>query len=79
MTQLEQMGAAAKKAARFLMNAGAKKDEALYAIAKALRENAAEIIAANAVDLENGKAAGIVIFLLFQFLLNFARVFIEIN
>ena len=34
MTQLEIMGAAAKKASRFLMNAGSRKDEALLAIAK---------------------------------------------
>ena len=74
MTQLEQMGAAAKKAARFLMNAGAKKDEALYAIAKALRENAAEIIAANAVDLENGKAAGLTDSLLDRLRLDEARI-----
>ncbi|MBQ2241060.1 MAG: hypothetical protein II319_02850 [Clostridia bacterium] len=46
MTQLEIMGAAAKKASRFLMNAGSRKDEALLAIAKALRENSAAIIAA---------------------------------
>ena len=36
MTILEQMGASAKQAARVLMNAGAKKDAALYAIAEAL-------------------------------------------
>ncbi len=59
MTQLEIMGAAAKKASRFLMNAGSRKDEALLAIAKALRENSAAIIAANDIDIENGKAAGL--------------------
>ncbi len=59
MTQLEMMGSNAKHAARVLMNAGAKKDEALLAIAKALRENAAEIIEANEKDIENGKAAGL--------------------
>ena len=59
MTQLENMGAAAKKAARVLMNAGSKKNEALLAIAKALRENAQTIIDANAIDIENGKAAGL--------------------
>lgn len=59
MTVLETMGAAAKQAARFLMNAGAKKDEALLAIAKALRENAQKIIDANKIDIENGKAAGL--------------------
>ncbi len=59
MTQLETMGANAKQAARFLMNAGAKKNDALLAIADALVENAQAIIAANSIDLENGKAAGL--------------------
>ena len=59
MTQLEMMGSNAKHAARVLMNAGAKKDEALFAIAKALKENASEIIKANEADIENGKAAGL--------------------
>lgn len=59
MTQLEIMGANAKKAARVLMNAGSKKDEALKAIAKALRENSKAIIAANDIDIENGKNAGL--------------------
>ncbi len=57
MTQLEIMGAAAKKASRFLMNAGSRKDEALLAIAN--RENSAAIIAANDIDIENGKASGL--------------------
>ena len=59
MTQLELMGQDAKKASRVLLNAGAKKDEALLMIADALRKNAAEIIAANSADIENGKAAGL--------------------
>ena len=59
MTQLEIMGANAKEAARVLMNAGSKKDEALLAIAKALRDNAQAIIEANKIDLDNGKAAGL--------------------
>ena len=59
MTQLETMGAAAKAASRFLMNAGARKDDALLAIAKALRENASAIIEANQTDLKNGKEAGL--------------------
>ena len=41
------------------MNAGAKKNEALFAIADALRANAQQIIAANDIDIENGKAAGL--------------------
>lgn len=59
MTKLEIMGANAKKASRFLMNAGSKKDEALLAIAKALRENSDKIINANNIDIENGKKAGL--------------------
>lgn len=59
MTQLEIMGAKAKKASRFLMTAGSKKDEALNAIAKALRENADKIIKANDIDIENGEKAGL--------------------
>lgn len=59
MTQLEIVGAKAKEASRFLMTAGSKKDEALNAIAKALRENADKIIKANDIDIENGKKAGL--------------------
>ena len=59
MTQLEIMGAGAKQAARFLMNAGSRKDEALLAIAAALRNNSDKIIEANKIDIENGKAAGL--------------------
>lgn len=59
MTQLEIMGANAKKAARFLMNVGSKKDDALFAIARALRENSDKIIKANETDIENGKKAGL--------------------
>ena len=43
MTQLEIMGANAKNAARFLMTAGAKKNDALHAIANALRKHSDEI------------------------------------
>lgn len=59
MTQLEIMGANAKEASVFLRTAGNKKNEALFAIAKALRENSAEIIKANNIDIENGKNAGL--------------------
>lgn len=54
---LKIMGAKAKEASRFLMNAGSKKDDALTAIAKALRTNAETIINANNIDIENGKNA----------------------
>ncbi len=59
MTQLEIMGAKTKQASRFLMNAGAKKDDALTAIAEALRANTETIIKANNIDIENGKNAGL--------------------
>lgn len=59
MTQLEIMGANAKEASVFLRTAGNKKNEALFAIAKALRENSADIIKANGIDIENGKTAGL--------------------
>lgn len=59
MTQLEIMGAKAKEASRFLMTAGSKKDDALNAIAKALRENSDRIIKANDIDIENGEKAGL--------------------
>ncbi len=74
MTQLEIMGANAKKAARVLMNAGAKKDEALKAIAKALRENSQAIIAANDIDIENGKKAGLTASLLDRLKLDEGRI-----
>lgn len=64
MTQLEIMGAKAKKAARFLMNAGSEKDDALRAIANALRENSDRIMKANDIDIENGKKAGLTVSLL---------------
>ena len=74
MTQLETMGTAAKAASRFLMNAGARKDDALLAIAKALRENAPAIIEANQTDLQNGKEAGLTDSLLDRLKLDEARI-----
>lgn len=74
MTTLETMGANAKNAARFLMTAGSKKDDALYAIAKALRENAQTIIDANKIDLENGKNVGLKASLLDRLSLDESRI-----
>lgn len=74
MTILEQMGAAAKQAARVLMNAGAKKDAALLAVAKALRDNTAAILSANDADIENGRAAGLSASLLDRLRLDEARI-----
>lgn len=59
MTKMETMGAAAKKASRVLLTAGSRKDEALFAIANALRSNINKIITANEIDIENGKNAGL--------------------
>lgn len=55
---LVEMGQHAKAASRALTTLQGKKDEALQAIAAALREKTAEIIAANQIDLANGAANG---------------------
>lgn len=59
MTTLEAMGQNAVAASRVLMTAGAKKDDALNAIAEALIQNSGKIIEANEIDIENGRAAGL--------------------
>lgn len=56
---VKEMGKNAKSAARILAVAGEKKNDALKAIAKALRENSVKILEANAADIENGKANGL--------------------
>ena len=74
MTTLEIMGAKAKEATRFLMTAGSKKDDALLAIAKALREHSEEIIKANSIDIKNGEEAGLTVSLLDRLRLDEARI-----
>ena len=74
MTTLEQMGAKAKEASRFLMTAGSKKDIALGAIADALCENCEEILAANKIDLENGEKSGLTASLLDRLRLSEERI-----
>lgn len=74
MTTLEFMGAKAKEASRFLMTAGSKKDDALLAIAKALREHSEEIIKANSIDIKNGEEAGLTVSLLDRLRLDEARI-----
>ena len=74
MTTLEIMGAKAKEASRFLMTAGSKKDDALLAIAKALREHSEEIIKANSIDIKNGEEAGLTVSLLDRLSLDEARI-----
>ncbi|NLX93136.1 MAG: glutamate-5-semialdehyde dehydrogenase, partial [Clostridiales bacterium] len=60
MTALKEIGERAVKAERILACArGGIKDAALHAIAEALLENSEQIIGANALDLENGKKAGL--------------------
>lgn len=58
MTELEQMGAKAKAAARVLARAGEKKTQALLAGAKALVACEEEILAANREDMQRGKENG---------------------
>ena len=60
MTILETQGLAAKHAARTLAVAGtARKNAALDAIAHAIEQRQAEILGANAADLEAARAAGL--------------------
>ena len=60
MTKLERMGQRAKVAARALRTAGARKDEALRAIADALVEHTGVILEANALDLKAAQESGTV-------------------
>lgn len=59
MTEMEQMGARAKEAARVLAREGAKKSAALFAVAGALTARQEEILAQNRLDLAAGKEAGL--------------------
>lgn len=59
MTELEIMGQRAKQAARSLATAGVMKNKALISIADALEYNSKDILDANAIDLANGKMAGL--------------------
>lgn len=65
MTQLQEMGKRAQKAARILNTiSAAKKNEALLAIAEHLIRHQAEILEANAKDMETAKNSGMSISLL---------------
>ena len=59
MRTIDIMGQDAKAASRQLAVAGEKKNDALKAIAKALLDHQTEIMQANQVDLDNGKANGL--------------------
>lgn len=72
---LEQLGINAKKAAGILTAVHTEqKNEALYAISKALVDHAYEIIAKNNIDLANGKKAGLSDGLLDRLMLNEERI-----
>lgn len=72
---LVAMGRKAKEAARFLATASTTlKNEALLAMARALREAKGEILAANAVDMENGREQGLTAALLDRLLLTESRI-----
>lgn len=58
MTALEKMGKKAKKAARSLAAAGARKEQALLAMARAVEACAGGILDANRADLEQAERAG---------------------
>ncbi len=74
MTQLEQMGAKAKQAARVLAREGARKSTALCAIADALVAHTDEILVQNERDLTAGKEAGLTESLLDRLALSAARI-----
>ena len=59
MRTIDIMGQDAKAASRQLAVAGEKKNGAVKAIAKALLDHQTEIMQANQVDLDNGKANGL--------------------
>lgn len=59
MTILEEMGKKAKEAARSLAVMGEEKNDALKLIAKALIDNTDAILAANKIDVDNGRANGL--------------------
>jgi len=74
MLDLNDMGARARRAARALALAPTdRKNAALEAIAAALLEHAGEVLAANAIDVERGRAAGLSPALLDRMLLTQAR------
>ncbi len=74
MTRIEEMGAAAEKAARGLRTLGAEKTEALKAAAKALKDNSAAIIRENKKDMDAAEKAGMSVALLDRLMLNEERI-----
>ncbi len=74
MTRLEEMGAAAKQAARKLAVAGNQKDAALEAIAAALEAHTEEILEANREDLSAAEKNGMSRSLMDRLALNEKRI-----
>lgn len=74
MRTIDVMGQNAKAAARQLAVAGEQKNEALKAIAQALLTHQDEIMQANRIDLENGKANGLSAALIDRLTLNADRI-----
>lgn len=74
MTDLDQLGQTARAAGHSLALAPtSQKDTALHAIARALRERAADVLAANTADMERAQAIGLAPGLLDRLLLNEQR------
>ena len=71
---MNEMGARAKTAARTLANAGALKESALLHAAGALRQRREELLAANALDVQAGREAGMSRALLDRLSLTEARI-----
>ena len=71
---LNEMGARAKTAARALANAGALKESALLHAAGALWQRREELLAANALDVQAGREAGMSQALLDRLSLTEARI-----
>ncbi|MDD4601454.1 Gamma-glutamyl phosphate reductase [bioreactor metagenome] len=75
IAELKDKGAAAKLAARKLSVASADiKDKALAAMADALENFRTDILAANSIDIENGKTKGLSKALIDRLLLNDSRI-----
>jgi glutamate-5-semialdehyde dehydrogenase len=74
MTDLNQMGHRARRAARALaLTPADRKNAALQAIARALREQTDAVLEANALDMEHGRASGLSAALLDRLLLTRQR------
>ena len=71
---MNEMGARAKTVARALANAGALKESALLHAAGALRQRREELLAANALDVQAGREAGMSRALLDRLSLTEARI-----